>query len=131
MDENSIERFVVAFEQISDALRGLHEEARKAGIRYWPEPGKQKEAVVSHVPTEEDRIRERQGAGDNRPINQWLTDLGDPEEEAGIVGERSRQWIIDHPPEENKKTEVSDAGSQIGSTGKQDTPSLEAAEGKA
>jgi hypothetical protein len=129
MNEETIERLAAAFDTIASALEGLHEEAKRAGKRYWPEPGQQKEVVVSRVPTEEDKIRERQGAGDTIPIDQWLDDLGDPEGDAGIVGERSRQWIIDHPPEEIKKTKVVDASPEVVSTGEQDSPSVEEVEG--
>ncbi len=122
------ERIILAFEKIASALEGLHNEVSKAGKRYWPEPGQQKEAILSHVPTEEDRIRERQGIDDGKPIDEWLSDLGDPEGEAGIVGERSRQWIIDHPPE---KTQVSDARPEVASVGKPDATSTEEAESKA
>jgi hypothetical protein len=127
MNEEVIERLAASFDKIASSLEGLHNEVSKAGKRYWPEPGQQKEAIVSHVPTEEDRIRERQGVGKDVPIEQWLSDLGDPEEEAGIVGERSRQWIIDHPPEKEK---VPDAGTKAASVGEPDAPSLETAEGK-
>ena len=129
MDSVVAERLAASFDKIAVALEGLHEEARKAGKRYWPEPGQQKEAIISHVPTEEDRIRERQGIDEGKPIDEWLSDLGDPEGDAGIVGERSRQWIIDHP-EEVTKTKVPDAGAKAASTGEPDAPSLETAEGK-
>jgi hypothetical protein len=125
MNKEQDERLVVAFSRIASALEGFHEEVRKAGKRYWPEPGQQKESVVSHVPTEEDKIKERQGSGDDRPIKEWLSDLGDPEGDAGIVGDRSRQWIIDHPPEKEK---VSTPSPQTVSVRKQDAPSAEEAE---
>jgi hypothetical protein len=128
MNEEVVERLAASFEKIATALEGIHEEVRRAGTRYWPEPREQKEAILSHVPTEEDRIRERQGAGDDRPIDEWLSDLGDPEGEAGIVGERSRQWIIDHPPE---KAKVPDARAEVASVGKSDATSTEEAESKA
>jgi|GEM_PF-1934866 hypothetical protein len=122
------ERLAFAFERIATALESFNEEFRQAGTRYWPRPGQQKEAVLSRVPTEEDKIRERQGSGDNTPIDEWLTDIGDPEGDAGIVGERSRQWIIDHPPE---KAKVVDASPKAVSVGEQDTSSVEEVEGKA
>ena len=117
------ERLAYAFERIATALEGFNEEFKQAGTRYWPRPGQQKEAVLSRVPTEEDKIRERQGTGDNIPIDEWLTDIGDPEGEAG-----SRQWIIDHHPEKEK---VVDASPKAVSVGEQDTSSVEEVEGKA
>jgi hypothetical protein len=121
------ERLAFAFERIATALESFNEEFRQAGTRYWPRPGQQKEAVLSRVPTEEDKIRERQGLADDRPIKDWLEELGDPEGEAEIVGERSRQWIIDHPPE---KAKVVDASPKAVSVGEQDTSSVEEVEGK-
>ncbi len=129
MTEDREERLVVSFEKIANALGGLHEEVRKAGKQYWPEPRQQKEAVLSRVPTEEDRIRERQGIDDGMPIDEWLSALGDPEGEAGIVGERSRQWIVDHPPED-KKAQVVNASPEAASIGEQNTPSTEEDKGQ-
>jgi hypothetical protein len=123
------ERVILAFEKIASALGGLHNEVSKAGKRYWPEPGQQKEAILSRVPTEEDRIKERQGSGDDRPIKEWLSELGDPEGDAGIVGERSRQWIIDHP-ETSPKAKIVNASPKVASVGEQDVASIETAEGK-
>jgi hypothetical protein len=128
MNEEVIERLAASFDKIALSLEGLHNEVSKAGKRYWPEPGQQKEAILSRVPTEEDKIRERQGIDDGKTIDEWLSDLGDPEGEAGIVGERSRQWVIDHPPE---KTQVPDASPEVASVGKPDATSIEEAESKA
>jgi hypothetical protein len=123
MNEFQEERLVVCFEKIADALGGIHEEVRKAGLRYWPEPGKQREAVVSHVPTEEDKIKERQGIqNESLPIEEWLN-LGDPE---GVVGERSRQWRKDHPPEKSK---APDAGPEDSRTGEPDAEGSEEVKG--
>jgi hypothetical protein len=130
MTKEQNERLVVSFELIAKSLEGLHEEIKQAGTRYWPRPGQQKEAVLSHVPTEEDRIKERQGSGDDRPIKEWLSELGDPEGDAGIVGERSRQWKIDHP-ETSPKTKIVNASPEVASIGEQDTPSTEEDKGKA
>lgn len=128
MSDELIERLASSFDKIATALEGIHEEVRKSGKRYWPEPGQQKEAILSRVPTEEDKIKERQGIDSSIPIDQWLTDIGDPEgEDLGIVGERSRQWFIDHPEE---KAKVSDASSKVSAVGKQDIASIEEVESK-
>lgn len=124
MTKEQDERLVVSFEKIAKALGGLNEQARRAGKRYWPEPREQKEAVVSRVPTEEDKIKERQGSGNNVPIEQWLTDLGPPEDDEPI-GERTRQWIEDHKKESQKQ----DASAEV--VGTEDDPSTETAEGQA
>ena len=125
MNENQINRLVVSFERIGIALEGLHEEAKRAGKRFWPEPGQQREAVLTRVETEEDRAKKRLGLADESiPINEWL-DLGDPESDA-YIGERTAQWIKDHPPE---KAKVVDAGAE--GAGKQDTPSPKKTKSKA
>lgn|SRR5208337_445302 len=127
MTEDQAERLASAFDKIASALGGLHEEIRRAGKRYWPEPGPQREVVITRVPTEEDKIRERQGA--NISTEEWLRNLGTPEEDDNSVGERSRQWIIDHP-EENQKTKIFDAGAKAASIGKQDDSGPEKTESK-
>jgi len=127
MDEEREERLVVSFEKIAVALGGLRDELSRAGKRFWPQPTGQKEAVVSRVETDEDRARKNLGLDDKSvSIDQWLAALGDPEaDDIGIVGERSRQWIIDHPPE---KAEVADAGSQSPIGQKESGPSTETPE---
>ena len=77
MTKDQNDRIVVAYELIGKALEGIHEEIARAGKRYWPEPGQQREVIVSRVLTEEDKIRERQGI--NIPIEQWLRNLPEPE----------------------------------------------------
>ena len=124
MTKDQNERLVLCFELISKSLEGLHEEIKQAGTRYWYKPGPQREVIIGHVPTEEDRIRERQGG--NIPIEDWLRNL--PEREDEPIGERERQWLKDHPKEVEKAKE-SDASPEVASTGEQDTPSVEEVEG--
>ena len=123
MTKEQNDRLVVAWELIAKSLEGLHEEVRKAGKRYWPEPGQQRESVLTRVETEEDRAKKNLGLADESiSINEWL-DIGDPEgEDEGIVGERSRQWRIDHPKE---KAKTSDASSKDSSVGEPDTKGAE------
>ena len=125
MTKDQNERLVVAWERIGIALEGLHEEVSKAGKRYWPEPGQQRESVLTRVETEEDRAKKRLGIADESiPINEWL-DLGDPESDA-YIGERTAQWIKDHAPE---KAKVPDASAEA--SGKQDAPSPKKTKSKA
>ena len=65
------ERLVAAFEQIAEALAGIDDTQKKQFVRQWPEPGKRREAIVTRVPSEEDLIREEQGASDE-PIEEWI-----------------------------------------------------------
>ena len=114
MNEYLEERFVLSFEKIASALEGIHGELRKAGNRYWPEPRPQREAVLSRIPNEEDKAKESLGI-DGKPIKEWLADLDIPEEDDGIIGERTAQWLRDHP----KEKQASDAGPEAPSRGKQ------------
>ena len=67
MTKDQNERIVVAFELIAKSLGGLHEEIARAGKRYWPEPGQQREPIATRVPTEEDKIqRANQGINDRQ-----------------------------------------------------------------
>ncbi len=87
MTEEMETRLVEAFERIAEALAGIHETTQRALAKHWPEPKERREAVVSRVPTEEDLIRERHGAGD-KSTDEWLTLV---EEEA--IGEREREFL--------------------------------------
>jgi hypothetical protein len=127
MDEIQEKRLVVAFEKIAKALGGLHEESKRAGARFWPEPKQQKEAVWSRVETDEDRAKKSLGASD-KPIEDWLTDIGDPEG-AEYIGERTKQWLRDNA-KEDKEAKVSDAGSETPIGGQAGGTSIEAPEGK-
>ena len=128
MTKDQNERIVVAYDVIGKALEGIHEEIIRAGARYWPAPGQQREAVLSHVPNEEDRAKERLGLEDKSiDINKWLEPdwLDDSEE---YIGERSAQWIKDHPPE---KAKVADASTEVASKGQEGGTSIKEVESKA
>jgi hypothetical protein len=127
MTKEQNDRLVVAWELIAKSLEGLHEEVRKAGKRYWPEPGQQRESVLTRVETEEDRAKKNLGLADESiSINEWL-DIGDPESES-YIGERTAQWLRDHP-KESKEVKVVDAGAE--ESGKQDSPSPKKTKSKA
>jgi hypothetical protein len=102
MTENQEERFVVAFELIASSLKGLHEELRRAGYRYWAQPREQKEAVVSRVESDDERSRRNQGAR-RRTIEEVIDPNADEEDSEEYVGERTRQWLRDHPKEAKKE----------------------------
>ena len=108
MREDQEERIVVSFEKIAVALEGLHDEAKRAGLRFWPQQREQREAIVTRVESDRDRELRLQGAR-RRSISE-ITDpvAEEQEEDYEIIGERTRQYLRDHP-EERKKTEVADA----------------------
>jgi hypothetical protein len=84
------QRGITAFESIAHSLAGINVSMQKFARKYAPEPRRQedaREAVVSRVPTDEDRAKEAQGAS-NKPIGEWF-DLDDNEEEE--IGPREKQ----------------------------------------
>lgn len=127
MTKEQNDRLVVAWELIAKSLEGLHEEVKRAGKRYWPEPGQQRESVLTRVETEEDRAKKNLGLADESiSINEWL-DIGDPESES-YIGERTAQWLRDHH-KESKEAKVVDAGPE--GSGKQDAASPKKTKSKA
>lgn len=86
------ERLVMSFEKIAVALEGLDVTYRRHYEKLYPERKEIRDAVVSRVPTEEDRIREAHGASD-KPVTEWLNDIEREEEDAQDVGVRERQWL--------------------------------------
>jgi hypothetical protein len=87
------ERFVAAWEKIAHALEGLNENYRKdIGLRF-PERGPIREAVLSRVPTEEDRLRETQQGPGNKTLMEWLSESPEPEPEEDDIGVREREWL--------------------------------------
>lgn len=102
MNEDQEERIVLAFERLATALRDLHDEVRRAGKRYWPQPKEQKEPVLSRVEVDEERDRKRQGA--RRRTIEEIIDPNATEEEEEYIGERTRQWLRDHPSETRQQT---------------------------
>ena len=119
MNESQKERLVLSFERLAIAMEGVRDEFRKAGSRYWPEPKPQREPVVSRIENEEDRAKKNLGV-DERPIMEWL-ELDDTEDD-GIIGERTAQWLKDHPQASNAGAQIA-SGGKPGSTGSKKTKS--------
>jgi hypothetical protein len=101
------ERLVASFERIATALEGLHETYRWQYKKQYPQRREVREAVVTRVQNEEDRIREAQGT-DGRPIDRWLSEVEDEEEEGGFAGVRERAWL------DAQKRQVSRQGGEEG-----------------
>jgi hypothetical protein len=100
-NEELIERLVIAHERLAFAMESMRDELRRAGTRYWPQPREQREAVVTKVETDAERERKMQGAK-RRTITDALDPNFDEEESDEIIGERTRQWLRDHPREQAK-----------------------------
>jgi hypothetical protein len=84
------ERLVLSFEKMASALEGLNETQRRSFAKQFPERGEIREAVVSRVPTAEDRIRESQGAS-GTSLDEWLSGIEEESEED--IGVREREWL--------------------------------------
>ena len=88
MTEDQEERLVSAWEGIAKGLGDLHEIARQAISKQWPEARPTREAVISRLPSAEDKIKAQTGNTDG-PIDEWLGEF-DPEEE---IGPREREFL--------------------------------------
>ena len=127
MTKDQNDRLVLAFVDIAAALKGLHEEIARAGKRYWPEPGQQREPVLSRVPNEEDEARRNLGISDG-PIEDWIA-LPDDGDEDEFIGEREREWRKAHPKEQPQAKEP-DAGPGTPKARKKTRTSPSAVKGK-
>lgn len=87
MTPDQEERLVLAFEQIATALTGIDDTRKKQFAKQWPERKEVREAVVSRLPSEEDRIRAEHGAG-SESLEEWLSTL----EEDEAIGPREREF---------------------------------------
>lgn len=82
------ERLVVAWEEIGKQLGEWNELVRTAIGKQWPEASERREAIVSRVPTAEDKLKAQTGNTDG-PLEDWLGEF-DPEEE---IGPREREFL--------------------------------------
>lgn len=89
-------RFVSALEKIASALAGIDDTKKRQFDKDYPAPRERREAIVTTVPSEEDRIREQHGAG-NAPIEDWLSELGGEE----FIGVREREFLARQEKERN------------------------------
>jgi len=119
---NVAERGITAFESVAHSLAGLNVSVQKLARKYAPEPRRQedaREAVVSRVPTEDDKAKEAQGASD-KPIGEWFNLDDDDEEEE--IGPREKQIREQQRRAQAEKESRSDTGSpeEAGSDGTRD-----------
>lgn len=115
MTADQEERFVVAFEGIAEALKGIDETQKQQFRKRWPDPKERRDAIITRVPTAEDLIREAHGAGDE-PVQDWLN----LPEEGEWIGVREREYIRTH----------ADAGAKEPAAGGSAGGSAEAVEGE-
>jgi hypothetical protein len=82
------ERLVAAWEGIAKGLGDLNETARSAISQQWPDVREPREAVVSRIPTPEEKARAQTG-NTTGPIGEWLGEF-EPEEE---IGPREKEFL--------------------------------------
>ena len=97
-----LERFVVCFESIAKGLGDFNETYRRHLERLHPERKEYREAHVTRVKNEDDRIREAQGAS-GQPLDQWLSEVEDEEEENEFIGVREREWLDAQKPDRREE----------------------------
>jgi hypothetical protein len=122
MDGDQNEQIEISLARIASAFEGIYNEIRRAGIRYWPSAKEQKQAVLSRVESDDERARRSQGAR-LRTVAEVIDPTIDDEIPDDFLGERTRQWLRDHPQEARK-----DASTEAATGGKPDGAGVEAAE---
>lgn len=85
------ERFVLSFEKLAAAAEGLNEIQRRTFEKTFPERKEARDAILTRVPSEEDRLREAQGAS-GESLEEWLGEL-DEDQRKEDIGVREREWL--------------------------------------
>lgn len=89
--DNKNERLVRAWEDIARSLGRIATIGQAFYDKLYPEKREYREAIVTRVPTREDKIKERQGANDST-LADWLANVADEDQEEGI-GPRERAFL--------------------------------------
>lgn len=92
MTKDQDERIVAAWEALANRLGEWNEIAKTAIGKQWPEPRERRDAVISKLPTEEDKLKVQTG-NTSGPIEDWLSEFDD---EQGEVGPREKAWREAH-----------------------------------
>ncbi len=85
------ERLVSAFERLSEGIDFLAGTVEAWYRSTFPEKKQADEATVTHVMTEEEKLREEQGASDE-PLEAWTT----------LLGDREKAYLKKHPEERER-----------------------------
>jgi len=88
MTKEQEERLVVAWEAMAKGVGELNEIARSAISKQWPDARERRAAVVTTIPSAEDKIKEQTG-NTSGSVEEWLGEF-DPEEE---IGPREKEFI--------------------------------------
>jgi len=96
MNSKQEERLVVAWEELARGLGELNEIARIALSKQWPETRERRDAIITKLPTAEDKIKKETGNSDG-PIDEWLGEF-DAEEE---IGPREKEFLASQGKQSN------------------------------
>lgn len=88
MNSKQEERLVAAWEGVAQKLGDINETFKAAVSKQWPEPKPVREAIISRIPTPEDKIKKETGNTDG-PVDEWLGEF-DPDEE---IGPREKAYL--------------------------------------
>src|SRR5271170_6559182 len=103
VDEELLLRLVVAFENIGAELGAIRVIQEKRYDQQYPERHVPQRAVVTRVPNEEDKIREKQGTVDRSvPAGEWFGGY----EDEGFVGIREKAFIEEEKAKQRAAAEV-------------------------
>ena len=92
-------------EKLVDALK-------QAIAKQWPEPRERRDAVVSNLPTEEDKLKVQTG-NTSGPIEDWLSEFDD---EQGEVGPREKEFLERRQSKSITRSKASPKASGSGTT---------------
>jgi hypothetical protein len=94
--------FADALLRLARAMEGIDDSAKRAVDKQWPDQRAPRAAVVSHVPTEDEKLKEAQG-GTAESIEDWLQL---PADHPSFQGSREREFL-----EERRKHTTTGEGS--------------------
>jgi len=112
MTEEQEERLVLAWEGLVKEVGDLNAIARSAISKQWPEVRERREAIVSRLPTAEDKIKAQTGNTDG-PIDEWLGEF-DAEEE---IGPREREFLERQNSKQSTRTKAAPKARRSNTTG--------------
>ena len=101
MTKDQEERLVVSWEGIAREIGEFNATLKQAIGKQWPEPRERRDAVISKLPTEEDKLKKETGNTDG-PVAEWLSEFDD---EQG--GSRSKRKGMARSPQRNRTTKTS------------------------
>ncbi len=91
MTEDQQERLVAAWEGVARGLGELNETARRAISKQWPDSRERSDAIVTRIPTAEDKIRAQTG-NTTEPIEEWLSGFDDDDDKEEM-GPREKEFL--------------------------------------